>query len=328
MEKDKSYVRLGLFVTVTVAILAAILFLLGGRSLFEPTFTFETYFKGSVAGLEIGAPVSYRGIPLGRVSEILGSATIYEQDKPIDERLNYIIVRAKMSGSSEQVTGWKRDFDALIKNGLRTQTQIAGITGQQYLALDILDPGAHPVLPHDWTPKLPYLPSAPSLTGEIVENARRFIASLDKTDIPLLGRNLNKLVVTLNDKAGALPVDELGTETVALLKSARATFDRANAILAEPGLKQSVDNAAQITDRLRKLADSGALDLMVKNMNDVAARIDAMVGENQYDVRAVIQDLRVTAGNLRTLSETLKRYPAGVLLGGPPDKVQIPERSP
>lgn len=328
MEKDKSYVRLGLFVTVTVVIITAILFLLGGRSLFEPTFTFETYFKESVAGLEIGAPVNFRGIPLGHVVEIQGTTTSYEKDKPIDKRLNYIIVRAKLSGNDEAVTGWKRDLDAMVKNGLRAQTQLAGITGQQYLALDILDPAAYPPLPHDWTPKLPYVPSSPSLTGEIVDNARQFIASLNKADIPLLGRNLNKLVVTLNDKTQSLPVKELATEAVALLKSAHATFDSANGILADPGLKKSVDNAAQITDRLRNLADSGSLDLMVKNMNDVAARIDGMVGDNQYDVRAIVQDLRVTSGNLRTLSETFKRDPAGVLLGGPPDKVQIPGRSP
>ena len=55
MEEGKHYFRLGLFVVVTITILAAVLFLLGGRKLFQPTFTFETYFNESVAGLEIGA---------------------------------------------------------------------------------------------------------------------------------------------------------------------------------------------------------------------------------------------------------------------------------
>jgi len=35
----------------------------------------------------------------------------------------------------------------------------------------------------------------------------------------------------------------------------------------------------------------------------------------------------VTADNLRTLSENIKRYPAGALVGGPPEKVQLPGRS-
>ena len=66
---------------------------------------------------------------------------------------------------------------------------------------------------------------------------------------------------------------------------------------------------------------------MVKRIDDTAERLDALIGDNQYDVRVIVQDLRVTADNLRVLSETVKRYPAGVLVGGPPDKVQLPGAS-
>ena len=78
MDEDKRYVRLGVFVVVTLSLLAAVLFLLGGRKLFQPTFTFETYFNQSVAGLELGAPVRFRGVPLGQVTEIVTAAAVYE----------------------------------------------------------------------------------------------------------------------------------------------------------------------------------------------------------------------------------------------------------
>jgi hypothetical protein len=41
----------------------------------------------------------------------------------------------------------------------------------------------------------------------------------------------------------------------------------------------------------------------------------------------MIQDLRVTSDNLRTLSENIKRNPSGLLVGGPPQKVQMPKES-
>jgi hypothetical protein len=41
-------------------------------------------------------------------------------------------------------------------------------------------------------------------------------------------------------------------------------------------------------------------------------------------VRVIAQDLRVTADNLRALSETVKRYPAGALFGAPPDRLKLP----
>jgi ABC-type transporter Mla subunit MlaD len=88
MEESKRYVRLGAFVLVTGCVLVAVLFLLGGRKLFQPTFTFETYFDESVS--DLGAPVNFR-VPLGHVTEILTSAA-YEADVPLIRRRQYIVV--------------------------------------------------------------------------------------------------------------------------------------------------------------------------------------------------------------------------------------------
>jgi len=350
MEEGKRYFRLGLFVVVCVAILAAVLFLLGGRKLFQPTFVFETYFNESVAGLELGAPVRFRGVPLGKVTEILTSSSTYEKDVPLGRRREYIVVRAKVTLSAEEVEHMERDAAEMVKKGLRAQTQLAGITGQQYLAIDLLDPAKHPPLEFDWTPKYTYLPSAPSLTGEIIANAQAFLANLNEADIKKLGQNLNQLVVDLDKKVNEVPVAELSARANEVLKSANATFERADRILAaapiaqtvrridsaaarldgllaDPALKQTVDNTAAITTRLRKLADDGDLDRMVKRVGDAAERVDALVADNQYDIGVIVQDLRVTTNNLRTLSETVKRYPAGLLVGGPPDKVPLPGTS-
>jgi phospholipid/cholesterol/gamma-HCH transport system substrate-binding protein/paraquat-inducible protein B len=351
MEESKRHARLGMFVVVTLSALVAVLFALGGRTLFQPVFIFETYFDESVAGLEIGAPVRFRGVPLGRVTEILTSAATYERDAPMDRRRAYIVVRAKVDFSAEEADQLKREAVQMVKRGLRVQTHLAGITGQQYLSIDILDPARYPPLEFEWTPKYPYLPSAPSLTGEIISNAQSFIAHLSEADIKSLSANLNALVVNLDRKIGDVPVAELAANVDQLLRTANSTFaridriiaaapidqtltkldssaTRIDALLADPALKQSVDNVAAISGRLRKLADDGDLDRVVKRVGDAAERLDALIGENQYDARVIVQDLRVTADNLRVLSESLKRQPAGILWGGPPDQVQLPNHSP
>ena len=141
MDEGQHYRRLGLFVLVTLALLAGILFVLGGRSLFQPNFTFETYFNESVAGLEIGAPVAFRGVPLGQVTEILTSGSVYEGDVPLVKRKAYIVVRAKISGSSAaQTEQIREEIREYVELGLRAQTQLAGITGQQHLMLNYFDP--------------------------------------------------------------------------------------------------------------------------------------------------------------------------------------------
>src|SRR5215467_10793561 len=322
MEEGKRHYRLGLFVTVSIIAIAVLLFVLGGRKLFQPTYTFETYFAESVAGLEIGAPLRYRGVPLGQVSEIVDSAAAYERDVPLDKRRNYIVVRAKVTLSAVEAIQVRRDAPELVKLGLRAQTQFAGITGQQYLALDYLDPAKHPPLEFGWTPKYDYLPSVPNRAGEILAKAQTFMASLSEVDAKALGENLNRLLVNVNTKIGELPVARLAADADEVLRSANATIVRAEPLVAD--LKQSVDNLAVITRSVRGVADRGDLDRTVKHIDEGLERLNGLLGDNQYDVRVIVRDLRITADNLRELSATIKRYPAGALIGGPPEKVQLP----
>jgi ABC-type transporter Mla subunit MlaD len=322
MDEGKRYYRLGLFVVVSILALAVLLFVLGGRKLFQPTYTFETYFAESVAGLEIGSPLRYRGVPLGEVSEILDSAAAYERDVPLAERRNYIVVRGKVTLSALEAIQVRRDAPELVKLGLRAQTQLAGITGQQYLALDFLDPAKYPPLEFGWTPKYEYVPSAPSRTGEIIAKAQVFVASLSEVDIKNLGENLNRLLVNLNGKVGELPVAQLSADADNVLRKLNATIERVDPLLAN--LKQSVDNLGVITGSLRRVADRGDLDRTITQIDESIERLNGLLGDNQYDVRIIVQDLRVTADNLRELSATVKRYPAGALISGPPEKVRLP----
>ncbi|MGE5152437.1 MAG: MlaD family protein [Bdellovibrio bacteriovorus] len=370
MEKEHRYFRLGLFVILTVATLLAVLFILGGRSLFQPTLIIETYFNESVAGLDIGSPVKYRGIPLGAVSQIVTSSALYEGDVPVGERKAYIVVRMRVTTEQVQIEQLKREIPEYVKRGLRAQTRIAGVTGQLFISLDDLGPKVPPELPFDWKPEYTYIPSAPSLTSEIVANAQQFLASLNAANIDAIAKNLNTLVETLNRKADAVGVEDLSKEALALLTDARATVNRVDRIIAEaplaetldrldtaskhlddlladpglkktvdklanasaridklladPGLKGTVDNAAAFSASLRDLVEGDGLERTIKGLDQTIQRIDALVGDNQYDVRVIVQDLRATADNLRSLSETAKRYPAGIFIGGPPARTELP----
>lgn len=304
--------------------LGAAVFALGARDWFQPSFTFETYFNNSIAGLDLGAPVRFRGVPLGQVTQILTSAATYERDVPLNKRREYIVVRVKVNLSAREAVQMRQDALALSKRGLRAQTQLAGITGQQYLALDFMDPRKYPPLEFGWTPRYMYLPSAPSSVGEIVSKAQSFLASLNEADIKELGQNLNRLVSDVDNKLGQLPLAEMSGNAQSVLMNADATLQRINHILEGAPIDHTLVRLDSVATHLDSLVGDPALPETLQNVDQAAQRLQIMLGDNQHDVRAAVQDLRVTAGNLRALSETIKRYPAGVLLGGPPAKVQIP----
>src|ERR1700751_4740328 len=279
MNEGKRHYRLGLFVVVSILTVAVLLFVLGGRKLFQPTYTFETYFDESVAGLEIGAPLRYRGVPLGEVTEILDSAAVYERDVPLAKRRDYIVVRARVTLSAVEALQVKRDTPELVKKGLRAQTQLAGITGQQYLSLDFLDPAKYPPLQFGWTPKYQYVPSAPSRTGEIIAKVQAFVANLSEVDAKNLGENLNRLLVTVNDKVGELQVAQISADADSVLRNANATITRADRLLAD--LKPSIDSLAVVSTSLRGLADRGDLDRTVTRIDEAIDRLNGLMSDNR-----------------------------------------------
>jgi ABC-type transporter Mla subunit MlaD len=99
-------------------------------------------------------------------------------------------------------------------------------------------------------------------------------------------------------------------------------------LLTDPALKQTIDNVAVISGHVRRITDNGELDRLVQQLDDASGRLNVLLQDNQYDVRGIVEDLRTTASNVRALSENLRRYPAGVLVGGPPEKIQLAQHSP
>jgi hypothetical protein len=70
MAADKSYARLGLFVVLGVIVMLAtgLFFIQQIRS--REVITLVTYITENVSGLDISSPVRFRGVPIGRVSDL------------------------------------------------------------------------------------------------------------------------------------------------------------------------------------------------------------------------------------------------------------------
>ena len=162
------------------------------------------------------------------------------------------------------------------------------------------------------------------MTGQIIAKAQTFLANLNEVDIKALGKNLNTLVAELDTKLGEVPVAELSAEARDVLLNANGALGQINrtpaaapidhtlrkldsastqldALLSDPALKQTLDNVAVITARLRKVTDDGQLNRTVNGLDEAAERVDALLGDNQYDIRGTVEDLRVTSENLRIL---------------------------
>ena len=122
------------------------------------------FFSESLAGLDVGSPVTFHGVRIGSVQSI---AVRFSPDTmtariPVFLELerNKVILEGKKLNRSEP------DFEQLIRAGLRAQVVLQSfVTGQLRVDLDFL-PGT-PAQLVGAAPGVPEIPAVPSDLGQL-----------------------------------------------------------------------------------------------------------------------------------------------------------------
>jgi paraquat-inducible protein B len=337
MEKA-NYFKLGVFITVGVTTLVALVLLFGGARWFRDTFTMETYFNESVQGLDIGSKVRYRGVVVGDVRTITFTYTRYELDKPPEQRRRYVLVEAAVRPQLMGVTlldNQRREHE--ISRGLRVRLAAQGITGQMYLEADYTDPATNPPLPIGWEPENLYIPSSKSTATQLLTAAEALIDRLDKLNIEGTMGNINKLVMALTSQveqfqAGDLAkrvnrvlegvdnahLERLGGEATELVKELRKSNEQLQSTLSNPAWKSLPEDAAAAAKQARQMLETPELQQSITRLSHTVKRLDQLFGGRDADISGSLDNLKQITDNLRDLTENVKRYPGNLLFARPP----------
>jgi len=125
MEEKVNFAVVGVFVLVfSAALIGGVLWLSSGRSYGKSYDLYLTYMKESVAGLNLNAPVRYRGVEVGRVKKIaLAPGNVervqvtlaIESGTPVKVDTVAILSTQGVTGIAfVDLTGGSRDSSALI----------------------------------------------------------------------------------------------------------------------------------------------------------------------------------------------------------------------
>jgi ABC-type transporter Mla subunit MlaD len=297
-----------------------ILLVVGSGRWFTPKLTIESYFDESVQGLDIGSKLKYRGVVIGDVTLISFTHIRYQLDRPISERSRYVLVEAEIqprllggrasAGDLTDAPNWSLE----VERGLRMRLAPQGITGTSYLEIDYVDPVLNPVLTFDWKPVNIFIPSARSTLTSFVNAASEIIERLRKLDVEGTMANLNTLLVTTNDRVGAVDTRKLGE-----LRQSNAEL---KSLLSSPALKRIPENADAAVGDLRKLINDPKLAAAVAHLERTLSRLERITGGSEANLAGTIENLRQITENLRDLTENAKRHPSGLLFGEPPTPLE------
>jgi len=333
MEGRGAFLRVGVLIVTGIAVLGGLVWFLGGDRL-RHGIAYETYFRESVQGLDVGSLVKYRGVTLGRVTYVGLVSAEYAKCQPLPlTRDNYLLVLVRFVVDPARIGGLPNTKDA-IELGLRARLASQGITGITYIEMDFVNPRLYPALTVPWTPVDTYIPSMPSTLLQVQDAATQFLAKLNKLDVEETLRSVDgliedlrtavregdvhdaltrasKLLTTLNDTVKNADVPGLAADL-------RATSGAARGVMQNPDLKRLLANAAEAAEKLSQSA--ARLPPLIASLQSTSGRADSSLSDIQRALGPLLRDLEATASNLRETTESLRRYPSQVLLGGPPPR--------
>jgi paraquat-inducible protein B len=277
MPRKVSPTLIGAFVVAGLALLAAAIVFVAGNDLFKRKERAVMYFRGSIYGLQVGAPVVFRGVRVGSVTSL---EVVYDRASdrfviPVVVDLERDAVRG-IDGPRGRTA--KSDdapaLEALVQRGLRAQLQMQSLlTGLLYVDIDL--------------PAQPASAITPAQNGN--ENA---IVVANAVEIP-----------TTDTAVQALRSQLEGVDLRRLLDDVSAIATSARALVSGPELRTALDDLQAITGSVKRLATrfEQRIDPLAAAATSAMTRTDRAaqrVGDAASDVGNAAKSLARTSDSL------------------------------
>ena len=300
MAVEKSHTGLGIFILVSLVVVLATAALFIQRLRSRAVFAIVTYTNENVSGLGVSSPVRYRGVHVGRVTDVrVNPGGIVEIDFEVFlDRLNTIGANVSRI---RQIADMKGVFPRL-----RARTVGNPVTGEAYLLLDAPD-NPPPPLELGFTPSRPYIPSMPSLVGTVQDRLPALVERAEAT-LQVLREIINRVPDSLDRTDRFFTNIERivrQSDLPALSADSRKFFSKTTTQFDEMRSDSQKFFTAATTELERMRSDldavTGADGPLVKFSEEVRAAIKAA------DFPAVNQAAREAAENSKLASEDLRR---------------------
>lgn len=329
MSRRASPTLIGAFVVggLVLAVVAAFI-LSSGTWLRQKTYA-VMYFEGSVQGLSVGAPVTFRGVRVGTVTDV--SMAIDSENLVITIPVTVEIAPEHVTHRGGSASSWPENIRRLVSHGLRAQLELQSLlTGQLLIDLDFQPD--KPAVFRDRQALHPEIPTVPAALDALRAKFEEYPIESILADVSSILGGI-KALVTDPDFPGTLhsvrqTVDDYGRlvrrletqldPTAELLQrnltTANAALQKLDALLVRAdGTLNTVD---QTVGTLGKTLEAAHASLQVAE--------EALTGAKQLmrddaawsiSLNAALNEITRAARALRTLADTLERHPEALLRG-------------
>jgi paraquat-inducible protein B len=313
MGKKASPTLIGAFVlgAVALAVLGVVVF--GSGQFFKHMEHYVMYFPGSVNGLSTGAPVKFKGVDIGRVSDI---KLILERDPGSEEKLT-IPVYVETDPSKIIFEGRRlqmhdpENLKRLIEEGLRAQLQSQSlVTGLLFVQIDFFpETPVNYVVPQPSDPM--EIPTVPSALEQASTAAREIIDELRSIKFGPMVDQASQALTSINTLVSSPALHQTVDELPGTVKDLRTTVASMQHLADE--LRGAVEPLTKRVDVTLSGADR-ALGT-VRETADTARVLIAPGSPLDHDLRSTLRDISDAARAMAQLADYLERNPTALLYG-------------
>jgi paraquat-inducible protein B len=311
---------IGLFVLCGVALAVFTTISFGHIHPFQHGQPADIVFGGSVSGLEVGAPVTFRGVPVGQVSAI----TIEYDPQPHQAYVRVRVMlhddRISFSGNS---AGPRMSVARWVAAGLKAElVPMSLISGQTEINLDFIP--SEPARFHPDITDQPEIPAARGTAGPVAQQ-------LSELDLEKLARDADLTLASVRRLTGLLSSSLppfLQSATRSSIKAGQA-LDAARGAMNQ--LVARVDVTLSAVDRLtaigaRQLGGRGAdLHALLVSSNQAVLQARAALSNvkemtdtqspARQNLEDTLRDLSAASASLRGATTDIEQDPALLLRG-------------
>ena len=253
----------GIFILTAFFIFIATFLLINRDAFFSRSMKYVMYFQGSIKGLNVGSPVVFNGVPIGRV---IGISLVTDVDTmeihiPVYIEINEKSFIVKHAGRMNK-DDIRELTDKMIAKGLRAKLENSSLlTGQMMIGLGYYSPDTEVVL-HRHNPKMIEIPTLPS-TGEA------FLQTLQKLPLRQVVLNMNAMLT----EADTL-IKSINRETPAVMKDVSALTHSLSQVAqkTESALNSFDEDSRTMMDLNKMLRDFSSAAQSLRNWADYLER--------------------------------------------------------
>ena len=340
--------KLGLFVIGSIVVLIVAIFSMGMFDHLKPKAYIATFVEESVQGLTTGSFVKYKGVPIGKVSDITIMVDNNEIRINMEIDLSKIQQRtgnkagntagkkaANQAGNKAGINVWKaisrshalergQFYDFLQKSsreGLACRIEPDGITGSKYVEINFFSDEKAPRSSRQafFDKQGAFImPSTPSMMANLRTNIFEILTSVASVDFKGISKQTHELLVRANQTLDRAKLDQLSVNADQVIRKIDLTVTNLNQVLDQKQMRNAIQEMEESLKAIRKLAVKIEQSVERANLSETAGDIRLLTKSLQDSSETLQTSLRKANETMDSITD-LVRYvndnPASLLHG-------------